>query len=307
MPQKNHKFIFQAESDRRVKQWHFSLERLLVRIGVLTVIVGAALYFSADWLTNILYSTKLTEMQRNYSDLSSTVVNLHNRVETLNLQMSLIEEKDKAVRTYADLPEIDESVRELGIGGVVVNEYTKIDNLLPDFTSTITSLEMDIDALTRKVKLELSSYEDIYDKVLENSDRIKSIPTIRPVNGGYLNAGFGYRADPFDRVKRFHYGQDITVNNRTPIYAPADGIVKSARYMGGFGKSLKIDHGFGYTTFYAHLSKFNIERGKKIKRGDLIGYSGNTGRSTGPHLHYEVHYYGKPQNPLDYFFSGYMN
>ncbi len=307
MPQKNHKFIFQAESDRRVRQWHFSLKRLLVRIGVLSVIVIAALYFSADWLTSILYNTKLTEMQRNYSNLSSTVVKLHNRVETLNSQMLLIEEKDKAVRTYADLPEIDESVRELGIGGVVVNENTKIDNLLPGFTSTITSLEMDIDALTRKVKLELSSYEDIYDKVQDNSDRIKSIPTIRPVNGGYLNAGFGYRIDPFDRVNRFHYGQDITVKTGTPIYAPADGVVKSARYMGGFGKSLKIDHGFGYTTFYAHLSKFNIEKGQQIKRGDIIGYVGNTGRSTGSHLHYEVHYYGKPQNPLDYFFSGYMN
>jgi murein DD-endopeptidase MepM/ murein hydrolase activator NlpD len=307
MPKKNHKYIFQAESDQRVRQWHFSLERLLGRIGVLAIIALAALYFSADWLTSVLYNTKLTEMQRNYSDLSSTVVNLHNRVETLNSQMSLIEEKDKAVRTYADLPEIDESVRELGIGGVVVNEYTKIDNLLPDFTSTITSLEMDIDALTRKVKLELSSYEDIYDKVIENSDRIKSIPTIRPVNGGYLNAQFGYRIDPFDRVNRFHYGQDITVNTGTPIYAPADGVIKSARYMGGFGKSLKIDHGFGYTTFYAHLSKFNTKRGNKIKRGDIVGYVGNTGRSTGPHLHYEVHYYGKPQNPLDYFFSGYMN
>ncbi|MCJ7801216.1 MAG: M23 family metallopeptidase [Candidatus Marinimicrobia bacterium] len=307
MPQKNHKFIFQAESDRRVRQWHFSLERLLGRIGVIAVIVAAALYFSADWLTGILYNTKLTEMQKNYSDLSSTVVSLHNRVETLNSQMSLIEEKDKAVRTYADLPEIDESVRKLGIGGVMVNENVKIDNLLPDFTSTITSLELDIDALTRKVKLELSSYEDIYDKVQENSDRIKSVPTIRPVNGGYLNAGFGYRIDPFDRVNRFHYGQDITVNNGTPIYAPADGVVKIARYMGGFGKSLKIDHGFGYTTFFAHLSKFNIDSGKRIKRGDIIGYSGNTGRSTGSHLHYEVHYYGKPQNPLDYFFSGYMN
>jgi murein DD-endopeptidase MepM/ murein hydrolase activator NlpD len=307
MFQKKHKFIFQAESDHRVKQWHFSLERLLVRIGVLTVIVGAALYFSADWLTGILYNTKLTEMQRNYSNLSSTVVKLHNRVETLNSQMLLIEEKDKAVRTYADLPEIDKSVRELGIGGVVVNVNSKIDNLLPGFTSTITSLEMDIDALTRKVKLELSSYKDIYDKVQDNSDRIKSIPTIRPVNGGYLNARFGYRIDPFDRVNRFHYGQDITVKTGTPIYAPADGVVKVARYMGGFGKSLKIDHGFGYTTFYAHLSKFNIERGKRIKRGDIIGYVGNTGRSTGSHLHYEVHYYGKPQNPLDYFFSGYMN
>ncbi|MFC1785839.1 M23 family metallopeptidase [Candidatus Neomarinimicrobiota bacterium] len=307
MPLKNPNFIFQAESDRRVRQWHFSLERLLVRIGVFTVIVFAALYFSADWLTGILYNTKLTEMQKSYSDLSSTVINLHNRVETLSSQMSLIEEKDKAVRTYADLPEIDESVRELGVGGVVVNKNTKIDNLLPDFASTITSLELDIDALTRKVKLELSSYEDIYDKVQENSDRIKSIPTIRPVNGGYLNAGFGYRIDPFDRVNRFHYGQDITANNGTPIYAPADGVVKIARYMGGFGKSLKIDHGFGYTTFYAHLSKFSIKRGNQIKRGDLIGYIGNTGRSTGPHLHYEVHYYGKPQNPLDYFFSGYMN
>ncbi len=307
MPQKNHKFIFQAESDRRVRQWHFSLERLLARIGVLAVIASAAFYFSADWLTGILYNTKLTEMQKNYSDLSSTVVNLHNRVETLNSQMSLIEEKDRAVRTYADLPEIDESVRELGIGGVMVNENVKIDKLLPDFTSTITLLELDIDALTRKVKLELSSYEDIYDKVQENSDRIKSIPTIRPINGGYLNAGFGYRIDPFDRVNRFHYGLDITANNGIPIYSPADGVVKIARYMGGFGKSLKIDHGFGYTTFYAHLSKFNIERGKQIKRGDIIGYVGNTGRSTGSHLHYEVHYYGKPQNPLDYFFSGYMN
>ena len=307
MPKKKHKYIFQAESDRRVKQWHFSLERLLVRIGILTIIASAALYFSADWLTGILYKTKLTEMQQNYSDLSSAVINLQSRVETLNSQMSLIEEKDKAVRTYADLPHIDESVRELGIGGVLVNKNAKIDYLLPDFTSTISSLELDIDALTRKVKLELSSYEDIYDKVLENTDRIKSIPTIRPVNGGYLNAGFGYRIDPFDRVNRFHYGQDIAVNTGAPIYAPADGIVKMARYMGGFGKSLKIDHGFGYTTFYAHLSKFNVRNGKRIKRGDLIGYSGNTGRSTGPHLHYEVHYYGKPQNPLDYFFSGYMN
>jgi murein DD-endopeptidase MepM/ murein hydrolase activator NlpD len=232
---------------------------------------------------------------------------LANRVETLNSQISLIEEKDKAVRTYVDLPEIDESVRELGIGGVMGNKNTKIDYLLPDFTSTITALEMDIDALTRKVKLELSSYEDIYDKVIENSDRLKSIPTISPVNGGYLNAGFGYRPDPFDRVNRFHYGQDITVDKNSPIYAPADGVVKIARYMGGFGKSVKIDHGFGYTTFYAHLLKFNIKSGSRIKRGDIIGYSGNTGRSTGPHLHYEVHYYGKPQNPLDYFFSGYMN
>ena len=168
------------------------------------------------------------------------------------------------------LPEIDENVRELGIGGVLVNTNPNIDNLLPNLNPSITSLEMDIDALTRKVKLELSSYEEIYDKVQENSDRLQSIPSIRPVNGGYLNAGFGYRIDPFDKVNRFHYGQDITVNKNTPIYAPADGVVKIVRYMGGFGKAIKVDHGFGYTTFYAHLSKFNVKSGQRIKRGDII-------------------------------------
>ena len=133
MPHKNHNFIFQAESDRRVKQWHFSLERLLVRIGVLSVIVGAAIFFSADWLTNILYHTKLKEMQNNYSNLSSTIQTLHTKVQNLDSQMSILEEKDKAVRTYADLPAIDESVRELGIGGVVLREDPKINNLLPNF------------------------------------------------------------------------------------------------------------------------------------------------------------------------------
>lgn len=307
MPQKKHNFIFQAENDRRVRQWHFSLERLLVRVGVGAVLLAAIIYFSADWLTGILYKSKLNEMQKNYSELSSVIMNLQDRVSTLDSQIDLIEEKDKAVRTYADLPEIDESVRELGIGGVLVGSNSEIDELLPNLEPSVTTLSMDIDALTRKVKLELSSYEEIYNKVQENSERLKSVPAIRPINGGYLNAGFGYRLDPFDRVNRFHYGQDITVSKGTTVYSPADGIVKVVRYMGGFGKTIKIDHGYGYSTFYAHLSKFNVKVGQKVKRGDIIAYTGNTGRSTGPHLHYEVHYYGKPQNPLDYFFSGYMN
>ena len=152
--------------------------------------------------------------------------------------------------------------------------------------------------------MELSSYEDIYDKVIEYSERLKSVPSILPVHGGYFNTGFRYRKDPFDGKRRFHYGQDITIPTGALVFAPADGTVETARYLGGFGKSIKISHGFGYESFLAHLSKFNIEIGQRVKRGDLIGYTGNTGRSTGPHLHYEVHYYGTPQNPLDYFFSG---
>jgi len=309
MPTKKRKYIFQAENDRRVKQWHFSFNRLLAKTIVITILGGGLLFYSADLLTGMLYKTKLTEIQNNYSDLSSTIINLQNRLNLLNSQIEIIEEKDKAVRTYADLPQIDENIRELGIGGVVLSEKSGIDHLIPKYESAVVILESNIDVLARKVKLELSSYEDIYKKVQENADRIRFIPTIPPIEDGYLNKGFGYRQDPFTKTKRFHYGQDITANIGTPIIAPADGIIESAKHdVGGFGKAIKIIHGSsGYTTFFAHMSKFNVRSGDKVRRGDIIGHSGNTGRSTGPHLHYEVHYHGKPHNPLDYFFSGNMN
>ena len=153
------------------------------------------------------------------------------------------------------------------------------------------------------MNLELSSYASIYDKVRDDIQRITHIPSIRPLNGGYMNSSFGYRNDPIDGVMRFHQGQDITVSTGTPIYAPADGTVKRAYYVGGFGNHIKLDHGFGYTTILAHMSKLYVKYGQKVNRGDIIGLSGNTGRSTAPHLHYEIHYYGTPQNPLDYFFT----
>ena len=123
---------------------------------------------------------------------------------------------------------------------------------------------------------------------------------------GYLGSGYGYRDDPFTDKVRFHYGQDFAVNTGTKIYAPADGKVKFASNQGGYGKVIKIDHGNGNRTINAHLTKNKDKHGSTVKRGDLIGLSGNSGRSAGPHLHYEVHQYGAPQNPLDYFFSGYL-
>ena len=167
----------------------------------------------------------------------------------------------------------------------------------------LATLELDVEKLSREVNLELNSYSSIYEKVQEDIRRIAMIPSIRPVEEGYLNSTFGYRNDPIDNVKRFHQGQDITVKTGTPIYAPADGIVKRAYYAGGFGNHIKLQHGAGYTTLYAHLSKIKVKHGQKVKRGDIIGLTGNTGRSTAPHLHYEIHHNGKPQNPLDYFFS----
>ena len=158
--------------------------------------------------------------------------------------------------------------------------------------------------MSRKVKLELKSYSNLYDLVKEHSDNLKTTPSILPVQSGYVNSNFGYREDPFNGKVRFHHGLDIAVNIGTKVYAPADGKVKFVGRQSGWGKVLKIDHGNGYRTVYAHLSRIVVKPGSEIKRGDLVAESGNSGRSSGPHLHYEVHKYGVPQDPMDYFFSG---
>ncbi|SUZ63552.1 uncharacterized protein METZ01_LOCUS16406 [marine metagenome] len=302
----DHRYAFISYDDENGTQWDFSKRQLLIVVFLCVSIVGTGLFFATDYLTKILYQTKLKNLKRDYSQLSLTLSKLHQQMDLLSTHVINIEEKDRALRTYANMPQIDKDVRKLGIGGMEVVKPVKVENQLSDPASKLIDLEMNVDNLTRKVKLELASYSNIYNKVIKESDRLQSIPSIRPVNGGYINSGFGYRNDPFTSKPRFHYGQDITVSSGTNIYAPSDGVVKYAARQGGFGKVIKLDHGYGYRTIFAHLSKFYVKWGQKVKRGDLIGKSGNTGRSAGPHLHYEVHRNGVPQNPLDYFFSGYI-
>ncbi len=301
---RNHKhYIIISTDDRGIRQRNVTRRRIFTLMSLAIVVLAAVFFFSADVLTNILYISKIEKIKQHYSTLSTTLVDLQNQMSEISSTIETIEDKDKALRTYANIPIVDQDIKKLGIGGVRLADNTSIKD---EFTDRLKSLEMDVDALTRKVKLELYSYSDIFDKVTDNVDVIHSIPSIRPIESGYLNSRFGYRKDPMNGKVRFHYGQDITVNKGETVFAPANGTVKDARYMGGYGKVIKIDHGHGYTTLYAHLSKLHVKKGQKIKRGEKIGLSGNTGRSTAPHLHYEVHRYGTPQNPLDYFFSGYL-
>ena len=302
---KYHNYIVISERDTGLKQLQFSRQRLFLLSGLAVIVLSTVLFFSADAITNLLYKNKMKTIQANYEYLTETLVSLHTQLEDVSSQVEIIEEKDQAIRTYAGLPQIDQAVRQLGVGGthLVTEDYVGI----PDhITDRISEIEMNVDALSRKVKLELSSYNSLADKVRNHSDEIKIIPSIRPVREGYLGSGYGYREDPLSGEVRFHYGQDFAVNTGTRVYAPADGKIKYAQNQGGYGKVVKIDHGNGFRTIYAHLSKIKVKYGENVKRGDLIATSGNTGRTSGPHLHYEVHRYGAPQNPLDYFFSGYL-
>ena len=299
----NRKYILHSESDNLVNQWHFSNAKILALVTVSLIILGSFLLIGADYVSKVLYDKRLKEFKANYSSVVSNIDKIQSRLKELDQQILEIEEKDKAVRTYAGMPEVDKDIRKLGIGGVTLKRPNVLDNLAPAVSNEISQLHLDIERLSRQVNFELVSYEKIYDRVKGDIDRIRHIPSIRPVSGGFLNSSFGYRQDPIDDIRRFHQGQDITVPTGTPIFAPADGVVKRAYYIGGFGNHIKLKHSSGYSTTYAHLSKIFVRHGQKIKRGDIIGETGNTGRSTAPHLHYEVHYRGTPKNPLDYFFT----
>ena len=302
---KYHNYIIVSERDSDVHQYNFSRQRLLTIAGIAVVFVSIGLFLSADALTGILNKAKLKDLRANYHQLTETLVTLQTQLEDVSGKMGTIEKKDQAIRTYAGLPQIDQDVRKMGVGGAVIRK-TNVNDIAPEVTSRISEIEMNVETLSRKVKLELKSYNSLYNKVRDNSDNLKIIPSIRPVQEGYLGSGFGYREDPFTDKVRYHYGQDFAVNTGTKVYTPAQGKVRFAGNQGGYGKVIKIDHGNGYRTIYAHLSNIKVKRGQELKRGELIATSGNTGRSAGPHLHYEVHQYGAPQNPMDYFFSGHL-
>ena len=295
--------IIQNETESSVSQLRFSISQLIVFSIAAFVFTFSIIFISANVLSKYIYQKRLDEFKSNYSNVENSLKLLKEKIKNIDSEILKIEEKDGAIRSYAGMPAIDKDIRKLGIGGSILEPSVFSDNLLPIINEDLSIIEMNLEKLTRQVGLEMDSYNSIYEKVKEDVSRIAKIPSIKPVDGGYLNSSFGYRIDPIDNVRRFHQGQDITIPVGTPIYAPADGVVKRSYYVGGFGNHIKIDHGSGYTTVFAHLSKLKVKYGEEVKRGDIIGLTGNTGRSTAPHLHYEIHYNGKPQNPLDYFFT----
>lgn len=160
-----------------------------------------------------------------------------------------------------------------------------------------------LERILGKVNLQMSSYRALVNKAKENEDELQHMPSIRPIATDLIS-GFGYRHHPILKVRKFHTGLDFRAPVGTPIYATADGTVKHAGRGGnGYGIYLDIDHGFGYESKYAHLSKIAVDVGTRVKRGDIIAYSGNTGLSKGPHLHYEIKKDGEKIDPVDFFYS----
>jgi len=297
------RFFLINDKYNRVNELFFSKKLVysLASVLVLALIGMGGLVFSQ--FTDAQYNLKVQSLKNQNKELVRIMEDMKVRLDDAETSLTSLIEQDGALRVYADLPSVDDDVRALGTGGAV-NDYTQdYDELLPVTDIKLNSLEGNLASLGREITLQKNSYEQIYSKLSQDVNRLRQTPSVSPVNRGYLTSSFGTRHDPFTGKRRMHHGQDFGVLTGTPVYATADGIVKSRNGKTGYGKTVILDHGYGTKTIYAHLNRYVVKPGEKVERGDLIAYSGNTGRSTGPHLHYEVRVNNVPVNPRHYFLT----
>ena len=231
------------------------------------------------------------------------------KIDLMNTKLDRYEETLEALRVRDDdiyrsifgMNEIPAEVRNAGIGGV--DRYSFLDGLEPD--DRLKNTVVRIDRLTRKTYVQSKSFDEVASVSKTAGDMASCIPAIPPVvpdeSKYHLSSRFGYRSDPFTGNAKMHTGLDFAMKIGNPVYATGDGVVESVKFeFFGYGNSITIDHGFGYKTIYAHLNSVKVIEGMKVKRGDCIAESGKSGRSSGPHLHYEVVYKGQKVNPANY-------
>jgi hypothetical protein len=231
------------------------------------------------------------------------------RMEVMNRQLdgyedvltSLQMRDDDIYRSIFGMHEIPAEVREAGFGGV--NRYSHLDGL--DHGGLLKNTTMRMDVLTKMSYVQSKSFDEVAQLSKRAGDMASCIPAIPPINPGSkyrLSSSFGYRKDPVTGRSARHQGVDFATDSGNPIYVTGDGVVESVKFeFFGYGNQVVIDHGFGYKTRYAHMRNIGVVEGMKVKRGECIGESGNSGKSTGPHLHYEVIYRGSPVNPSNYY------
>lgn len=229
---------------------------------------------------------------------------LNRKIQQIESVLDNLQDRDNQIyRVIFEANPISEDVRKAGFGGV--NRYADLEGFENSELIIGTTKRMEI--LSKQVVVQSKSLDEIQRMALDKEVLLSAIPSIQPINNEDLRrmaSGYGWRTDPFTKTRRKHKGMDFSAPTGTPIYATSDGkVIRVDGRAPGYGKHIRIDHGFGYVTLYAHLSKYNVRRGQEVKRGDVIGFVGNTGRSVAPHLHYEIRKDGVAVNPINFYYG----
>jgi murein DD-endopeptidase MepM/ murein hydrolase activator NlpD len=284
------------------KSYNFNIPAFLPKlIAVLVVLLlCSSVFFGYNFLKLNKKISTVTKLQKENDFLKKKISSFDSRIATLKEKIQHIDSLGTKLRVMARL-DTTKSIDE-GIGGPSFDEIKNFvsENSLQD--ENIKKVHYILDKLTFELKQEEKNITELFKYFKAKDIKLSSTPSIWPANG-WISSPFGVRRDPFTGRRRFHEGIDITNRIGAPVIAPADGIVTFAKRNGGYGKVIYISHGFGISTRYGHLNKIYVKVGQHVQRGDLIGLIGNTGRSTGPHLHYEVRINNKPVNPINFILN----
>jgi murein DD-endopeptidase MepM/ murein hydrolase activator NlpD len=302
------------EKMRKTKLYRFSLESLTfhearwtrTRLIITGLLLGIAIFYSLFTLNQYYGDVfRLGFIQNNSLVNENRVLQnqlqyLTQRLDAIKNKLHVLGDKGNELRLLADLPKIDEDLQKVGTGGT----DERIDfTSSPNVNTLLNNLRATANQAERELHLQTTSYEAIGTAYEQNKVRFAHLPAIKPMDGFYNPHSFGMRLHPILNIVRKHEGIDIINEVGTSVYASAEGTVDFVGRKGDYGLALDIDHGYSLKTLYGHLSKVLVHEGQKVKRGDLIARSGNTGLSDGPHLHYEVRVNGVAQNPTSYFFD----
>lgn len=270
------------------------LTRLFVGMGL-----GVASFILLLW---IFGSPSENQLRIENSRLLAQYNVLSRRLdEALGVMQGIQQRDDNLYRVVLQADPVADAVRKAGFGGT--NRYEELMDMAN--ADLVINTTQKLDMLNRQLYIQSKSFDEVVDLFKDHDNMLQSIPAIQPVANKdlkYTASGYGMRIDPIYKTVKFHSGMDFSANIGTPVYATGDGVVKKAGWQSGYGKIIVINHGHGYETWYAHLNDYDVRVGQKVKRGEVIGEVGNTGKSTGPHLHYEVHVKGKVVNPVNYYF-----
>ena len=285
---------------------------------VQTTVRKRLFYFFTHLSTGVVFAAVVLVLAFNFID-SPKEKSQKREIEQMKLQYRMLDDQlnrvskiindlqdrdDNIYRVIFEAEPIPSAVRQAGIGGV--DRYEKLKGYKN--SDLIIETEKKVDRILGQLYVQSKSYDEVFNLAKNKERMLVSLPAIQPLNNKDLRrigSYFGARVDPYYKVQKFHEGIDFCAAIGTEVYATGNGIIKSAGRdgTGGYGNEIIIDHGYTYSTLYAHLSRIFVKPGQKILRGQIIGYVGNTGKSTAPHLHYEVHKNGAPVNPIYFFFN----
>lgn len=291
--------IVLSSANRKIRQFMISPHSIALFSALILAVLllgGYGLYrymASKDALQQVKALKRVNQVQQ------QKIQTIALELDELRERLARLQELDKKIRVIADLEHKGVEGQSPGMGGVSPEEGVLQSLKQERKDRWVKRLRQEVERFRDLASQQETSLEALVEQLRGRRDLLARTPSIWPTQG-WLTCGFGYRQSPFTGLREFHRGVDVSAKPGTPVIAPADGVVVEAGNDPDYGNIVRLDHGLGYKTFYAHLSETVVKKGQRVHRGQMIGNVGNTGRSTGPHLHYEVHLNGTAMNPLRY-------